>query len=141
MTNYEELRQQCYQSINKNLMENTGKEEIRTWILQFEMNGQEHFDNGKKCSYFRHTVSARTQKEAFGILENMIRHIPAGLKLNLGCGGNILPGFVNIDHDCVLCDIDNQDCKPDIIMDIGKDIYPFDDGSVDIIWARNEITS
>ena len=45
------------------------------------------------------------------------------MKLNLGSGYKRINGFLNVDL--------NRDCKPDYIVDLGKDIWPFEDNSVD----------
>ena len=47
--------------------------------------------------------------------------------LNLGCGFNKLEGAVNIDYD--------SRCKPDLILDLEKQKLPFEDNSVDKIFA------
>lgn len=52
------------------------------------------------------------------------------LKLNLGCGTTILPGYVNVDM------IENEHIKPDIKADVTKAL-PFDDNSVDEIMASH----
>ena len=49
------------------------------------------------------------------------------MKLNLGCGDKILPGYVNVD---VAPSRAGQ--KPDVICDL-HDLKPFEDGSVDEI--------
>ena len=46
------------------------------------------------------------------------------MKLNLGCGYNKYPGYVNVDHDA--------NCSPDIVADL-EGRLPFDDSSVDEI--------
>lgn len=49
------------------------------------------------------------------------------MKLNLGCGKKHIGGFVNIDF-----------VEPaDLILDIGKDRFPYDDNTVDRIDADN----
>lgn len=47
------------------------------------------------------------------------------VKLNLGCGANKIPGYVNIDVE--------KSCKPDLIVDFINDRLPFKAGSVDEI--------
>lgn len=44
-------------------------------------------------------------------------------KLNLGCGYNKKEGYVNIDCDVLT--------HPDIVMDLEKDVFPFEESSVD----------
>ena len=46
-------------------------------------------------------------------------------RLNLGCGYNKLPGYVNVDLDV--------NCKPDVVTDL-EQILPFDDNSIDEIY-------
>lgn len=46
------------------------------------------------------------------------------MKLNLGCGYNKYPGYVNVDQDA--------NCNPDIVADL-EERLPFDDNSVDEI--------
>ena len=47
------------------------------------------------------------------------------MKLNLGCGSKILKGFVNLDKF--------EYYKPDIVHDLEKFPYPFEENSVDEI--------
>lgn len=47
------------------------------------------------------------------------------LKLNLGCGDNKIPGYINIDSE--------KSCKPDLILDIAKRVLPYKRDSVDEI--------
>lgn len=49
------------------------------------------------------------------------------LKVNLGCGYNKKDGFINIDSDI--------NCSPDYIVDLEKDILPFENDSVGYIEA------
>lgn len=51
------------------------------------------------------------------------------LKLNLGCGFNRLPGFINIDA--------SEHCEPDMLMDIEKPWDKIEDGSVEHIVAKD----
>ena len=46
------------------------------------------------------------------------------MKLNLGCGYNKFPGYVNVDHD--------PKCEPDVVADLEQRL-PFEDNSVDEI--------
>ena len=47
------------------------------------------------------------------------------MKLNIGCGKSNYPGYINIDME--------PSVKPDLIMDIRKDLLPYRDGCVDEI--------
>lgn len=58
------------------------------------------------------------------------------LKLNLGCGEKILPGFINVDKNS---SYGGTGVCPDSIFNIGKDKYPFDDNSVDVIFLCHVI--
>lgn len=51
------------------------------------------------------------------------------MKINVGSGYNKYDGYINIDN--------NKDCKPDYFVDIGTDIWPFEDNSVDEILAEH----
>lgn len=51
------------------------------------------------------------------------------LKLNLGCGYNKINGWVNIDSSPLV--------NPDVLWDLEKTPYPFDDNSVDEILANH----
>lgn len=53
------------------------------------------------------------------------------MKLNLGCGYDKRDGYVNIDI--------RDEVKPDIVLDLEKTPYPFDDESVDEILAKDII--
>lgn len=45
------------------------------------------------------------------------------VRLNLGCGGKKLPGYVNIDS----CELE----APDVLCDLGVERWPFEDSTVD----------
>ena len=51
------------------------------------------------------------------------------IKLNLGCGYRHMEGFVNIDN--------REECKPDLCIDIIETGLPFDDDSVDYVFAQD----
>lgn len=50
---------------------------------------------------------------------------PDPLRLNLGCGRRKLDGFLNVDCD--------EQVRPDYVLDLGMDPWPWDEGSVDRI--------
>lgn len=51
------------------------------------------------------------------------------MKINLG-GGNVrIPGFVNVDYD--------NKSNPDYCLNIEKDIFPFDDNTVEVVVAHH----
>lgn len=52
-----------------------------------------------------------------------------GLKLNIGCGFNKLDGYLNVDGF--------PDCAPDLVWDLEKTPWPFEDDSVDEIYANH----
>lgn len=52
-------------------------------------------------------------------------------KLNLGCGSKKLPGWVNVDAQPM------ED--PDVVVDIGREIWPWPDNSVDEALASHVI--
>ena len=52
-------------------------------------------------------------------------------KINLGCGENKKHGYLNIDY--------RKEAEPDVLMTIGKDRFPFDDNSIDEIFAHNSL--
>lgn len=54
---------------------------------------------------------------------------PAVRKLNLGCGFDIRPDFVNADSFL--------ECKPDIVMDIEQPEWPFEDGRFDHVLMKH----
>lgn len=45
------------------------------------------------------------------------------MRLNLGCGGKKLEGFVNVDSEPMTA--------PDVLCDLGADVWPFEDNSVE----------
>jgi len=49
------------------------------------------------------------------------------MKLNLGSGYKRIPGFVNIDS--------SPACKPDYVVDLERDEFPFNDSTVDEVMA------
>lgn len=51
------------------------------------------------------------------------------VKLNLGCGYNKQPGFVNIDS--------RDECSPDLVCDILKDGLPYKDEEVMLIYSAH----
>lgn len=51
------------------------------------------------------------------------------VKINLGCGGRKLPGYINIDY--------SSDVNPDIVCHIGHDKLPFKDNSVDYAYSNH----
>lgn len=51
------------------------------------------------------------------------------MKLNIGAGSKRYPGYLNVDMDA--------GSTPDFIVDLEKDIYPFDDNSVDSVLAHH----
>ncbi len=53
------------------------------------------------------------------------------LKLNLGCGYNHLPDYVNVDCDPL--------CKPDLVWNLETTPWPFDEDSVSLIWAEHSL--
>lgn len=51
------------------------------------------------------------------------------MKLNIGSGSKRYPGYLNVDMDV--------GSNPDFIVDLEKDVYPFDDNSIDHILAHH----
>ena len=54
-----------------------------------------------------------------------------GIKLNLGCGGNYLSGYINIDY--------SEKYETDIMLDIGRERLPFGDDSVSTVISSHLI--
>lgn len=52
-----------------------------------------------------------------------------GLKLNIGCGFNKLDGYLNVDGFA--------DCAPDLLWNLETTPWPFDDNSVDEVYANH----
>ncbi len=51
------------------------------------------------------------------------------MKINIGAGDVRIEGFVNCDYD--------SNSKPDFIFDLEKDIFPFEDNSVETVVAHH----
>jgi SAM-dependent methyltransferase len=51
------------------------------------------------------------------------------MKLNLGCGQNRLEGYVNVDREAAVA--------PDVVMNLERFPWPFEDGSVDEVLAAH----
>jgi predicted SAM-dependent methyltransferase len=51
------------------------------------------------------------------------------MKLNIGGGDTKYEGFVNVDYDA--------NCNPDYCVDMEKDVWPFEDNSVDAVIAHH----
>jgi len=51
------------------------------------------------------------------------------MKLNIGSGSKRYPGFLNLDMDA--------GSNPDFVVDLEKDIFPFDDNTVDSVIAHH----
>jgi hypothetical protein len=52
-----------------------------------------------------------------------------GTFLNIGCGMDKMPGWVNVDRYDI--------CKPDVVLDLNKPEWPWADNSVDGILAKH----
>ena len=50
------------------------------------------------------------------------------MRLNLGCGQDKKQGFLNIDKD--------PGCKPDLVLDLGRDLLPIEDNVVDEVYGN-----
>ena len=53
--------------------------------------------------------------------------MPDLLKVHLGCGPNVMPGWVNVDY--------NPDFNPEVVADL-NDAFPFASGTVDFIHSE-----
>lgn len=53
------------------------------------------------------------------------------MRLNLGCGNTKIEGCINIDK--------RKNVNPDLVMDFEKDIFPYEDNSVEGIFAIHVI--
>lgn len=51
--------------------------------------------------------------------------------MNLGCGPTKIKGFTNIDAD--------KDHKPDLVLVLGKDPFPFNDSTVEEVWCNHTL--
>ena len=51
------------------------------------------------------------------------------MKLNIGSGYKKIPGFLNVDS--------SPDCKPDFVVNLEKDMFPFEDSSVNEVIAHH----
>ena len=56
-----------------------------------------------------------------------LEQCPTPLRINLGCGGKKLDGYINVDSQPA--------AKPDVVLDIGRDIFPWADDSVSVVQA------
>ncbi len=55
------------------------------------------------------------------------------IRLNLGCGESKLEDFVNIDM------VKTNDVMPDLVLDVRKERFPYEDESVDDVWMLHSI--
>jgi predicted SAM-dependent methyltransferase len=53
------------------------------------------------------------------------------MKLNIGSGENKVEGFVNIDME--------EGCRPDLLLDIRKERFPYSDNSVEEAWMTHAL--
>jgi SAM-dependent methyltransferase len=108
------------------------------WALQNPQAVAERIVRGQKYVEERYSpfAAAREWEEAIARLcgdpdsLRLARAVPDGarpLRLNLGCGNKILPGYVNVDVAPA-----RAGTKPDVICDL-RDLSNFDDDSVDEI--------
>ena len=57
-------------------------------------------------------------------------NVPSGgITLNIGCGFNHYNGCVNVDK--------YEACEPDCILDLEKQVWPWEENSVDMVIARH----
>lgn len=51
------------------------------------------------------------------------------MRLNIGCGPKHLAGHVNVDKEAAV--------GPDVVCDIGRDRWPFDDSTIEVVCASH----